>query len=323
MYSRGQVVEFIEKVFGEGKPSNGGLNYSVFCPKKNCTSKLKNKKKFVIHTQSFVCHCWVCGLKSKNLYTVLKKYHPEFRNEFKETFLDGEELHYDDDLEDADAYKELTLPQGYTLLMDAQTERNYDINGAFAYLRSRKLTEKDFWYHKFGITRQDDKYKHRIIMPSFDSDGKLNFFTTRVFSNRATGTKYIHCEVEKTSIIFNEININWSEELTIVEGPFDMVKCNDNSTCMLGSALDEDHALFARIVAEKTPVLLAFDDDAQGKMYKTALRLTQYDIDVRIFQLPPAYHDVGEMTKDMFNSLLPHAKVFKADDYLKYRIALL
>jgi DNA primase len=324
MYSRGQVVEFLEKVFGEGKPSNGGLNYSVLCPNINCPSKLKNKRKFVIQTQSFVCHCWVCGLKSKNIGNILKKYYPAALVEFKKTFLEDKELEYEDEEIPDDIRKELTLPFGYTFLMDVQSERARDINAAFAYLRNRGLTERDFWYYKFGIVRQDDDYKNRIIMPSFDSTGKLNFFTTRTFQKTGSkGPKYVHCSVEKTSIIFNEINIDWTEELTIVEGPFDMVKCNDNSTCMLGCELDEKHALFAKIVDNNTPVLLAFDNDAISKMYKTAWLLVQYGIDVRIFMLPEGVHDVGEMRREEFISLLPHAKMFNGDDYLKYRIALL
>jgi hypothetical protein len=57
LFTKGQTYDFIEKVFGEGKPSNGGLNISVLCP--NCAEKKGfgyNKKKLVIRTDTFVSH---------------------------------------------------------------------------------------------------------------------------------------------------------------------------------------------------------------------------------------------------------------------------
>lgn len=318
MYSRSDVIEFIEKVFGSGQ-SAGNLNYAVMCPNSFCPSRLKNKKKFVIHVQTFGSHCWVCNIKSKNLFFILKKFFPTFLNEFKDTFLEGQELSYGDEDFGIDFPKELTLPKGFILLAELNENSHKEV---FNYIKSRKLTIKDLWYYKLGISLEDEKYKNRIIIPSFDETGKLNFFTTRTYK-KIKGPKYIHCDVEKTAIIFNELNIDWKEELTIVEGPFDLFKSNENATCMLGSTLDEKHMLFAKIVKEKTPVLLAFDDDAQTKMLKTALIFSKYGINVRIFKLPTNVHDVGEMQKEQFISNLSYAKIFSANDYLTYRIALL
>ena len=69
----------------------------------------------------------------------------------------------------------------------------------------------------------------------------------------------------KKQIIFNELNIKWDEELTIVEGPFDLTKSNFNTTCLLGSSLNESYELFKKIVKNKTPVLLGLDPDAMTK----------------------------------------------------------
>ena len=66
-------------------------------------------------------------------------------------------------------------------------------------------------------------------------------------------------------IIFNELNIDWSKELTIVEGPLDLIKTNDNATCLLGSSLTEDMLLFQKIVANKTNIKLALDSDIFSK----------------------------------------------------------
>ena len=44
------------------------------------------------------------------------------------------------------------------------------------------------------------------------------------------------------------INIDWSKELALVEGAFDLVKSNENSTCLLGSKLSEKSRLFLQII---------------------------------------------------------------------------
>lgn len=60
MYTRGQAIDFIEKVFGQGSLSNHGANISVTCPM--CLQKKgisHNKRKLVIRTDNFLLHCWV------------------------------------------------------------------------------------------------------------------------------------------------------------------------------------------------------------------------------------------------------------------------
>ena len=59
MPSQGEVIEFIERAFGPGSLSNGGLNISVVCP---VCAELKDnlqKRKLVIRTDDFLTHCWV------------------------------------------------------------------------------------------------------------------------------------------------------------------------------------------------------------------------------------------------------------------------
>lgn len=323
MHTRGQVIQFIEKIFGPAKLSNGGLNVSVVCPNRNCPSVSRNKKKLVIRTDNFLVHCWVCGIKSKNLYNILRKYIPGATTEFRETFLGSKEINLIDDIEE-NYVEELRLPKGFILLAEVMNDSSTEIKQAIWYLKHRrKILDRDFWYFKYGITLEDERYKNRIIIPSFDEEGDLNFFTTRSIRDKIS-LKSVHCnQAKRTGMAFNEINVDWSEELTIVEGPFDLVRCNDNATCMLGSDLDENHYLFQKIVENHTPVVLAYDDDAIVKMYNTANLLSQYNVPVRIFDLPQGVHDVGEMKKEQFISLLPYAKMFNADDYLKYRIALL
>jgi hypothetical protein len=122
-------------------------------------------------------------------------------------------------------------------------------------------------------------------------------------------------------VIFNELNIDWAQELVIVEGSFDLVKCTENATCLLGSTLDSTYLLFQRIVEKNTPVLLALDPNVKKKTYKLAKLFLEYGISVRIFSVPSGFNDVGEMTKKLFAEESKRAVSFSNEDYLRWKLS--
>ena len=152
------------------------------------------------------------------------------------------------------------------------------------------------WYYKLG-TATSGKFRRRVIVPSFDSEGLINYFSARSIDE--SSYKYINSKNKKTDIVFNEINIDWKKELCIVEGPFDLLKSTVNSTCLLGSDLSMRSILFKKIVSSRTPVILALDNDMEKKVSKIADLLQDYSCDVRILETGKS-HDVGEMTKEEF-----------------------
>lgn len=188
------------------------------------------------------------------------------------------------------------------------------------YLKRRGVDESQGWFFKIGVS-DDPAFIGRVVIPSFDAEGMLNFYTARTLTNKQYG-KYLNASVNKTEIIFNEININWQKELTVTEGPFDLLRCNENATCILGSELNEHHFLFQSIIEHGTPVVLALDDDKQERQEKIAELLTSYNIHVRILDL--GHHsDVGEMSGDAFDSALAEARVWDRFNSLLRRIRAL
>jgi hypothetical protein len=153
-------------------------------------------------------------------------------------------------------------------------------------------------------------------MPSFDADGELNYITARSIDPDSK-YKYMNSKAEKKSLIFNEINIDWKKELTIVEGPFDLVKCDRNSVTLLGSGLNEGYELFKKIVSNMTPVVLALDPDAIDKSQKICARLYSYGVRVRVMNISP-FKDVGEMSKQEFLDRKNSAKIWTPDDHLQH-----
>lgn len=322
IYTKGQTIEFIERAFGEGKTSNGGLNISVLCPE--CVQKKPSgyaKKKLVIRTDNFVSHCWVCGYKSKNLLPLIKKWYPNHLPEYIRTFVQGDQL---TDIEEGDQEPQkliATLPLGFRLLA-LSGDNDVPAKHLKRYLGKRGIyTNRDLWYWKLGVTTEDEDLAGRVIIPSFDSDGVLNYWTARS-TQKGQGTKYINPEVDRTTVIFNEINLDWSKPLTLVEGPFDLLKCNDNATCLLGSAFGPEYLLFQKIVENNTPVVLALDADAKHKALNIAKLLSEYDIHVTLLWVPETKGDVGAMTKEEFRLLYAKGIVYNTNTYLLQKIRL-
>lgn len=328
MYTRGQAIEFIEKVFGSGTLSNQGANISVVCPV--CAQKkgtFYTKRKLAIKSDNFLLHCWSCGYKSRNLVDLIKRFHSGYFSEYLTKFVGTQQIKINTNSDIVDT--EFKLPLGFQLL--ALPNKNPDIEvtyrSALNYIAKRfdiqtkNLDPSCLWYWKFGISLEDKAFINRVIMPSFTVQGQLNYYTGRSYTN--ANPKYINPRIQREDVIFNELNIDWNEALTIVEGPFDLIKCNTNATCLLGSEFTTDYKLFLMIVKHKTPVILALDPDAKDKTLKIADLLSDYDISVRIIDVPPPFRDVGELTQSQFNFLSSNAIPYNRDYLLKTKISRL
>jgi hypothetical protein len=321
VFTQGQAIDFIEKTLGQGISSNSGLNISVLCPR--CKSRKPygyNKKKLVIKTDDFKCHCWVCGLKSSNIFPILAKYFPHSKDEFlsvfgnstltRATLLSAQGI-----LDEEDS--PVILPPECKILGIHQKEYRYHVD----YLVKRRgLTEKEIFFWKILVSDHQE-YKNRIIIPSFDSEGDLNYFTARKILDKGRGVKYKNPEVDRSSIIFNEMNIDWTKPLVLVEGPFDLLKVGINATCLLGSELNENYLLFQRICENKTEVILSLDLDAKSKEQKIAKLLFQYNVKVKILEIPEEYDDIGELPLGRFNDLIESAKLYSRLGNLKDKIS--
>lgn len=303
---------FIKRTFGSYEKGRDGQNVAVKCP--NC--KEANKKKLAIRLDDDRINCWVCGLRGRLIgvlkrfrsRAVLKEYIEKFAGRNINLFLDDSE----------DEIPPIKLPERFRLLAPRLHDDDPTIRWAFGYLRGRGLTERDLWYFKFGVSVDPDMHR-RVIMPSFDAEGELNYYTGRT-TDPKMWRKYMNCDAEKKSIVFNELNIDWSKELMLVEGPFDLVKCDCNATCLLGSSLGEDSKLFGRIYQNKTPVLLALDRDMQNKSWQRIARmLSDYDVRVRLLDLG-TFADVGEMTKEQLNEAKDAAHEWDRTDALLLKI---
>ena len=108
----------------------------------------------------------------------------------------------------------------------------------------------------------EGRYGGRIIVPSFNNSGDLNYFIARSYVGHRM--KYLNPPVSK-NVVFNELYVDWDEPVVIVEGVFDAITVGQNGIPILGSSLREESKLFQALVLNDTPVYLALDEDAEKK----------------------------------------------------------
>lgn len=309
-------ANLIRNAFGPGDLSRDGSDIVIQCP--SCRNNQKTKRKLSIRLGDGVFHCWVCGLKGHNIEFLFRKYAPGHLEAARAIGFSSNETTHSNREDETDSQPELQIPPGFVLLAANLETHDPDIRETIKYCQSRGLSAADLWYFKLG-TCKSGSFRRRVIFPSFDSDGVLNYYTARSIDSVKT-MKYINAKVAKKDVIFNEININWNKELNLVEGPFDLTKAKGNSTCLLGSHLSLDSALCRKIISKKTPVLLALDPDARKKSHNIAKLLNSYNIPVRTVDVPEG-RDIGDMTQKDFISLTKNAREWCDDDRLLHMIS--
>lgn len=316
-------IKFLESVLGkvQSGPSkyNDVLFKCVFCghhkPKLSVNLDEDENGNFGKY------HCWVCDAKSQNILRILKlqkKY--DHIKTYAQHIKNSKWLDFGDVKNEYNS-AELALPEGFTPLSISFTNSsknnflNNKIQNALHYLRGvRKIKNDDVVNYLLGIST-DRQYYNRIIIPSFDKDGSLNFFTSRTIDAKQA-YRYKNCNRDRTTVIFNEVNIDFELPLLVVEGPFDVIRANVNATCLLGSSLSKKSELFKQIVLNKTSVLLCLDNDSTGriKTIHIASLLFEYGIDVKVINIKDC-KDIADMDseewKKLYNEQIMHNNLDK------------
>lgn len=289
-----------------------GNEYLYHCPFCN-----HHKKKLSLNFEKSKFKCWVCDAHGNIRRLVRKKATLDLFQKWKQ--IDGEvdlNTNLDDLFTDTAEAKEeiLSLPDGFTTLTSKTNPLSY--KKYLNYLKKRGLTQQDILYWKIGFC-SDGEYKDRIVIPSFNSDGNVNFFVGRT----VVGDKFAKFKQPSISkdVIFNELYIDFDNDITLVEGIFDAIKAGHNAIPMLGSTLREESKLFQKIVGYDTAVYMALDPDAKKKESEIIRKLINYGIEVYKVDILP-YKDAGEMTKEEFQKRKACARLMTYDTLLQQEL---
>ena len=305
-------LNLIEKACGLSRRSKDGININIQCPFCN---KKNGKTKLVIRVDNPVYHCWVCNKSGKDVTYLFSRFFKRYLSEAKAIFTSKKVILDEEEQKAA----EICLPEDFELCPNITKGFNPNKLAVKKYAALRGASEHKQWMLKLGASNEGD-FNRSLIIPSFDDEGEINFYTCRkIDALTDNGRKYVNAEVPKSDIIFNEYLIDWSLPLTLVEGPLDLLKTNDNATCLLGSHLGENFKLFQQIVKHKTDVYLALDYDAYWKAQDIAKLLTAYDIKVWIVKADRE-RDVGDLSEAEFIDKLKKAEQWFEDDFLLRKI---
>lgn len=221
-----------------------------------------------------------------------------------------------DDNELVEERPTIDLPKEYSFLLGEKSSLKDE---ALQYLKGRGLSEYDIVKYKIGVCESGD-YGGRIIIPSFDSFGDVNFFVARNFIPFSYGTTYENSKVEKNKIIFNELLVDWAQPIILTEGPFDAIKGGDNLIPLLGSSFSEKSLLLKRLVQNRvTSVYVALDKDAEEQSDEVIDKLLSINVDVFKIDLC-GYKDVALMPKKTFLQQKENAVLVDGTELLRMKI---
>ena len=173
------------------------------------------------------------------------------------------------DAENSQETQRLKLPTEFIFLGGSNLP--FEARQALRYLLKRGITTEDIHFYKLGFCSEGE-YRNRIIIPSYDEDGKLNYFIARdIFPN--SRFKYKNPPMSKDTVVF-ELFINWNEPIVLVEGSFDAIAVRKNVIPLLGKFPSK--SLVKKLVTKRVKkVYVALDTDAK----KDAAKLVKFLMD--------------------------------------------
>ena len=297
-------IRIIEDILGGYQKSRD--EFLFYCPK--CKH---HKPKLSLNFDKDVFKCWVCDYNGRSIGRLVYFYgKPEHRELWKIEIgiVDMSEI---DKPEAEEIF--INLPEEF-ISLTGKKPGPLSLS-ARAYLKNRGTTQQDIVWWKIGYC-PDGEYKNRIVIPSFDLEGKVNYFIARNYAGN--WNKYLN-PASKKDFIFNELYLDWNKDITIVEGVFDAIVAG-NAIPLLGSTLREDSYIFQKIVAKCGKVYLALDSDVKAKEDKIIRLLLSYGVDC--YRVGTSgFGDVGEMDKETFQARKKTSAFVSLDNYLLEKLS--
>ena len=233
-----------------------------------------HKPKLQINVQNQNWHCWVSNQGGRNLFQLFKKV-----GATKDQYDELVELV--DDLpryvKSNDKPNIVKLPDEYKPLWNGGDSivKKHALN----YLEKRGITKKDILKYNIGYC-DDGLYSNRIIIPSYDEDGQLNFFVGRDFYNGKM--KYRNSTTSKDIIGF-DLFINWDEPIILCEGVFDAMAFKRNAIPLFGKTVM--NKLKKKIIESRVKTIyLGLDGDAIEDTVKLSDEFISNGIDVKMIK---------------------------------------
>lgn len=285
-------LSILKKILGNPKKESDDLKeYEFNCKTKVCRNDV-NKYNLAYNSTNNIFHCWKCKYSgtvhkiaqdfgnSTDLET-LEDLFPKTRSKFKP--------------KEKKEYNEMvscSYPEGFKFLTKKSNSKYY--KSAVRYmLKERKLSWDIIKKYNIGYTENVGNRRYRIVFPSYNSFGQLNYYVARSYYD-FINPKYLippKEEIGRTEIIFNIKNVNFDIPVFLVEGVFDMIHVY-NAIPILGKTPSD--FIIQKLKEHNSRVVLCLDEDALYDSINLYNELTDYGLDVYFIEIK---EDIDEYAK--------------------------
>ena len=304
------LVTLVNSVLGSGK-ATARNNYAYHCPfchhhkpkmEVNLTENREGKNPW---------HCWACDVRGTTIYSLFKQLKVEAGKftELKSLVKTSKSI------KETQVVSSVSLPDEYIGLYNVDTS-DIMVRHALVYLKKRHISKYDILKYNIGYCK-DGLYKNMIIIPTYDVDGRLNYFTARSFEKEPY-VKYRNPSASR-DIIPNEHLINWNIPIVLCEGPFDAIAIKRNAIPLLGKNIQ--NSLMKKIVTSVVDkIYIALDRDAIKQALKFCDKLMAEGKEVYLVDMQDK--DPSEMGFENFTKLIQNTIPLTYYDLMEQKLAI-
>ena len=307
-----RLIELLESVLGHSKKTSGN-NYAFFSP---FVEHYKPKLEINVSLNSNgenPWHCWISDEKGKTIRSLFRKlkvskdvwdeHNSIFSRKYRYSNLPNSENNGKNEL--------VQLPKEYIPLWKPST--SISRKHALVYLQRRGVSPKEVLKYQIGYC-EDGVYKNKLIIPSYDSNGRLNFFVGRSFYD--TEYKHKNPDVSKDVVGFGMF-INWDLPIVICEGVFDAMAIRWNAIPLFGKS--PQSMVQTEIIKNNVKdVYLVLDSDA----FKNALRFAENLMNegINVYLVEMGESDPSELGFDVVNEKIKNTKPLTLRKLMEYKL---
>lgn len=310
LLQKSKLTFLLNKILKQEGKQTSDFEVTYVCPFHKAINNV-GRKKFGINLDTAEYNCFACGESGKSFKSLFKKLKasPALYKELYGIIGEHFKPNYGKVKKEQDLPK---LPDEF--LSIAVPSNSICYKHAVRYLKSRNITRDDILRYNIGYC-EDGKYRNRIVVPSYDKDGNLNFFTARDFLN-SSYLKYLTPDWSKDFIGF-ELYINWNEPITLVEGVFDAISIRRNAIPLFGKIISPSlrEAIFEYDVCK---INVCLDDDAVRNALDISNYFSNQGIDVNLIKL--GGHDPSSLGFEKTTSEINSSKTIEFYDIISMKM---
>ena len=308
-----KLLQLLESVLGKGKPTSGD-NIAFFSP---FVSHYKPKLEIDINTNHAgenAWHCWISDKKGRSITTLFKQLNLS-REKFEQLNRIIETTRYRTGIQVPEKTQVIQLPDAYRPLWI--NKNTPDFKNAIHYLTKRGITIFDIIKYRIGYC-ESGEYSGKIIIPSYDTDGQLNYFVSRAYYSRDT-QKHKNPKISKDIIGFGMF-INWAEPIILCEGSFDAIAIKRNAIPLFGKIIQP--MLQKKIIEERVKnIYICLDADALKNAIQIAEKFMAEGLNVYFIELKN--EDASELGFQQITEILADTDVLTFERLMELKMGML